>query len=111
MNKQKETHSYSFDINEEILIGRWLDNTVVNFGTNYDAAELIHEVTCWKKRIIIKGLVLRLNLLGRFSSKINGVDKDDWWASKYSTKIMAKMVLVNIYKNTGYESNKLLDNL
>ena len=50
-NKQKETHSYSFDINEEILIVRWLDNTMVNFGTNYDAAELIHEVTCWKNEL------------------------------------------------------------
>ena len=46
MNKQKRnTHSYSFDSNEEILILRWLD-TVVNFETNYDAVELIHEVTC-----------------------------------------------------------------
>ena len=41
MNKQKrDTHSYSFDTNEEILIVRWLDNTVANFGTNYDAVEV-----------------------------------------------------------------------
>ena len=37
---------YSLNINEEIIIVRWLDNTVVNTGTNYDTAELIHMVTC-----------------------------------------------------------------
>ena len=51
MNKQKVTHNYSFDTNEEILIVKWVDNTVVNFGTNYDAVELIHEVTCWKNEL------------------------------------------------------------
>ena len=51
-NKQKrDTHSYSFDINKEILIVRWLDNTVVNFGTNYDAVELIYKGTCWKNEL------------------------------------------------------------
>ena len=46
MNKQKRgTHSYSFDTNEKTLIVKWLDNTVVNVGKNYDAVELIHEVT------------------------------------------------------------------
>ena len=49
MNIQKrDTHGYSFDTNEEILVVRWLDNTVVNFGTNYNAVVLIHEVTLEK---------------------------------------------------------------
>ena len=43
--------SYSFSINEEMLIVRGLDNTVVNFGTNYDTAELIQKVTHWKKKL------------------------------------------------------------
>ena len=52
MNKHKRGgHSYSFDTNEEILIVRWLDNTVVNLGTYYDTIELIYEVTRWKKKL------------------------------------------------------------
>ena len=74
MNNQKRgDHSYSFDINKKILIVRWLDNTVVSFATNYDAVELIHEVTRWKKKIIIKGLVPQLNVFKTFSSKMCGV--------------------------------------
>ena len=52
MNKQnRDTHSYSFNTNEETLIVRWLDNTVVKFGTNNDAVKLIHKGTCWKNEL------------------------------------------------------------
>ena len=50
MNKQKrQGHSYSFDTNKEILIVRWLNNSVVNIEKNFDRAELIHEITCGRK--------------------------------------------------------------
>ena len=52
MNKHKGGgHNYSFDTNEEILIVRWLDNTVANTGTNYDTAEVIDQVTRWKNKL------------------------------------------------------------
>ena len=43
-----------------------------------------------EKKIIIKGSVLRPNVFKKFSSSMCGVDKHDWWANKYATKIKAK---------------------
>ena len=45
MKKQKRgTYSSRFDTNEEILFVRWLDNTAVTIGTNYDTVEPLQKV-------------------------------------------------------------------
>ena len=43
-----------------------------------------------EKKIIVKALVPRPNVFKTFSSNMCGVDKHDWWASKYAKTMKAK---------------------
>ena len=41
---KRGTYSFRFDTNEEILFVKWLDNTCVTIGTNYDTVEPLQKV-------------------------------------------------------------------
>ena len=91
MKKQKRgTYSFRFDTNEEILFVRWLDNTCVSIGTNYDTVEPLQKVQRWLKECKSKELVPPPHVFKNYSAYMGGVDLHDWWISKYATTIRAK---------------------
>ena len=91
MKKQERgTYDYKFDTNKEILFVKWLDNTCVTVGTNYDSLEPFHKVQRWQRDKKAKGFVSQPNVLKNYSSFAGGVDKHDWLISKYATTIRGK---------------------
>lgn len=91
LKKQKRgTYSFRFDTNEEILFVRWLDNTSVTIGTNYDTVEPLQKVQRWVKECKAKDSVSQPHVFKSYSAYMGGVDKHDWWISKYATTIRAK---------------------
>ena len=88
MKKQhRGTYDYYFDTNEEILFVKLRDNFCVSVGTNYDSVESLRMVLRYQREKKAKGLVSRPNVLKNYNLFMGGVDKHDWWKSKYSVSI------------------------
>lgn len=91
MKKQKRgTCSSRFDANEEIVFVRWLDNTCVTIASNYDTVEPLKKVKRYLKECKAKDTVSQPHVFKNYSAYMGGVDKDDWWISKYARIIRAK---------------------
>ena len=88
--KERGTTCFRFDTNEEILFVRWLDNTCVTIGTNYDTIEPLQKVKRYLKESKTKDAVSQPHVFKNYCQYMGGVDKHDWWISKYATTIRAK---------------------
>lgn len=84
------SYDYRFDIKEEILLVKWLDNKCVTVATNYDTIEPVGKVQRWKRDIKARGTVDQPKLIGTYNKNMGGVDKHDWLVSKYATGLRGK---------------------
>ena len=76
--QERRTDSFRFDTNEEILFVRWLDNTCVNIGTNYDGVEPLQKVQRWVKEFKAKNSVSQSHVFKNDSAYMEGGNKHDY---------------------------------
>uniref|UniRef100_A0A0L8IF49 PiggyBac transposable element-derived protein domain-containing protein n=1 Tax=Octopus bimaculoides TaxID=37653 RepID=A0A0L8IF49_OCTBM len=83
--QNRGTYSFRFDTNEEIIFVKWLDNTCITIGTNYDTVEPLQKVQRWLKECKAKCSVSQPHVFKNYSAYMGGVDKHDWWIRKYAS--------------------------
>uniref|UniRef100_A0A0L8G4M5 PiggyBac transposable element-derived protein domain-containing protein n=1 Tax=Octopus bimaculoides TaxID=37653 RepID=A0A0L8G4M5_OCTBM len=105
------SYDYRFDINNEILIVRWLDNKCVTIGTNYDSVEPICNVQCWRKVIKGKSNVSQPHVLSTHNNFIGGVHKPDRLVSKYATSVRGKKWYRSLFTRVINMTCKCMDYL
>uniref|UniRef100_A0A0L8I8Q7 PiggyBac transposable element-derived protein domain-containing protein n=1 Tax=Octopus bimaculoides TaxID=37653 RepID=A0A0L8I8Q7_OCTBM len=84
---KRGSYDYRFNVTNEILIVKWLDNKCVSIGTNFDAIEPTSNVLHWKRHEKTRGNVSQPHILTTYNYCMGGVNKHDWLVSKYTVSI------------------------
>ncbi|CAK1592870.1 unnamed protein product [Parnassius mnemosyne] len=88
--KERAAFDYSFDINNELLLVRWKDNSVCTIATNYDYFEPMGTVKRWCPEMRQKTDVRIPLLFENYNKGMGGVDELDQSISLYRIGIHGK---------------------
>ena len=91
LKKKPRGHfDYRFETENSILVVKWVDNSVVTIGTNYDVVEPVDSVKRWSASEKKKVSVSRPRVYSSYNSGMGGVDLLDESTNNYRITIRGK---------------------
>lgn len=119
--KSRGEHDCCFDSNNEILLVKWKDNSVVTMATNYDSVNPLGTVRRYSSEKKSKAPVQQPRLFKTYNSGMGGVDLADqainnyrigirgkkWWWVLFTQ--MVNLAVVNAWKLHSQASDTPLD--
>lgn len=88
--KDRGSFEYLFDQNNQLLVVRWVDNSVVTMITNYDTVYPLNTVKRWSKQQKMKIDVPQPHLFKNYNRYMGGVDLSDQSVNTYRISIRGK---------------------
>lgn len=88
--QQRGTFSYQFDKNNDLLVVRWVDNSVVSMITNFDTIEPMQKVKRWSKKDHRHVEVPQPHVYKTYNKRMGGVDLTDQSVNTYRIAIRGK---------------------
>ncbi|GFT07997.1 DDE_Tnp_1_7 domain-containing protein [Trichonephila clavipes] len=84
-------YDFAYDVNSEIFLEQWNDNSIVTVVTNFSTLEPFFDV---KRRVKDKIKEKTPNLINSYNKHMGGVDHHNWLAELHSLKTCEKKVVM-----------------
>lgn len=88
--KERGTFDYRVDCDTEVIVCRWVDNSVVTVVSNAHGVEPTQQVKRYSREKKAKVAVNQPLLIAKYNANMGGVDRMDQNISKYRTAIRGK---------------------
>lgn len=88
--KERGSLDFVFDKNNEMLVARWNDNSVVTIASNHEPIEPMHRVKRWDRKAGAMKVVEMPQVLKAYNNRMGGVDLFDNAMNNYRIRVRGK---------------------